>query len=156
MKQVERGFGGPNGDGEARRTALWYIVWYWLPVLLCAAAIFLASSRAYSPPPAAKSVIDGLRLDKGAHLLEYGCLGAFMLRALASLRSLTQGKVLALAFALPVLYAMTDEFHQSFVPGRHARLSDVGIDAIGIGAGLAIVQMGRHMQQRLGGDEAET
>lgn len=30
-----------------------------------------------------------------------------------------------------VLYAISDEFHQSFVPGRRARATDVGIDTVG-------------------------
>jgi VanZ family protein len=40
-----------------------------------------------------------------------------------------------------VLYAVTDEFHQGFVAGRHESALDVGIDAAGallavVGAGL--------------------
>ena len=36
-----------------------------------------------------------------------------------------------LASALCMLYAAGDEFHQYFVPGRAAQLSDVAIDAMG-------------------------
>ena len=42
---------------------------------------------------------------------------------------------------IAILYAITDEIHQSFVPGRTALLSDVVIDSIGAGAGLLIKQV---------------
>ncbi len=35
-------------------------------------------------------------------------------------------------------FALTDEFHQTFVPGRVFSLVDVGADGIGIGLGIAI------------------
>jgi len=45
------------------------------------------------------------------------------------------------AWVLAVLYALTDEFHQSFVPGRHPSLLDVLVfDA----AGAAIALWFRH------------
>jgi VanZ family protein len=37
---------------------------------------------------------------------------------------------------LSLLYAFSDETHQLFVPGREGKLSDVGIDAIGIALGM--------------------
>ena len=40
------------------------------------------------------------------------------------------------AWLLTVAYAVTDEFHQSFVPGRNASLMDVVIDALGASIGL--------------------
>ena len=35
-----------------------------------------------------------------------------------------------------VFYASTDELHQYFVPGRSARLFDVGIDTLGVLTGI--------------------
>ncbi len=35
-------------------------------------------------------------------------------------------------------FAVTDEFHQNFVPGRVFSLGDVGADALGIGLGIAV------------------
>lgn len=43
-----------------------------------------------------------------------------------------------LAFVLCIVYAMTDEFHQLFVPGRSAELRDVFIDAAGAALGLLV------------------
>ena len=40
-----------------------------------------------------------------------------------------------------VLFAISDEFHQSFVPGRTASFMDIGLDLIGIFCGLAVLKI---------------
>ncbi|MBR5116337.1 MAG: VanZ family protein, partial [Lachnospiraceae bacterium] len=42
------------------------------------------------------------------------------------------------ALIIAVLYAASDEFHQSFVPGRSCMLGDVGIDSLGALAGILL------------------
>jgi VanZ family protein len=49
------------------------------------------------------------------------------------------------AWLLAVIYAATDEFHQSFTPGRYASLMDVGIDALGAFLGLVPVVLWRRL-----------
>lgn len=46
-----------------------------------------------------------------------------------------------IAFALTVLYGVSDEAHQAFVPGRTPSLMDIGLDAAGatLGVGLALL-----------------
>ena len=44
-----------------------------------------------------------------------------------------------IAWALAVMYSATDEFHQSFVPGRHPAVTDVMIDAAGAAVMLFLV-----------------
>jgi VanZ family protein len=39
---------------------------------------------------------------------------------------------------IAVIYAATDEFHQSFSPGRHPRATDVLIDSLGAAIGAAL------------------
>lgn len=39
-------------------------------------------------------------------------------------------------------YAALDEWHQSFVPGRHSSLSDLLLDLLGVGAMLLILRLG--------------
>jgi VanZ family protein len=39
-------------------------------------------------------------------------------------------------FLIAFVYSLTDEYHQSFVPGRNASLADCGIDAIGAAMGI--------------------
>ena len=71
-------------------------------------------------------------LRKAAHMAEYGLLWFLWWRALGYRRP-------ALAAAITILYAVSDELHQSFVEGRHGAVSDVAIDALGVGlAGLIV------------------
>ena len=102
----------------------------WLPAILIMAVIF-----GFSATPSTKLPNFGLLdfvVKKGGHMLGYGVL------ALAYWYGLHFEKKrwwLALLFAL--LYACSDEFHQSFVPGRHPSWVDVlGFD--GGGALIAI------------------
>jgi VanZ family protein len=100
----------------------------WLPVVGWAALIFGLSSV-----PDLGTGLGGwdLVLRKIAHAAEYAVLGALLLRA--------TGRT-GLAFALGALYAVSDEIHQSFVPGRLGSPLDVAIDAAGVAVGIALWQ----------------
>ena len=95
-----------------------------LPVLIWAAVIFTFSSV---PSLSTHLGTWDLVLRKAAHLTEYAILAALLRRATGSY---------FWAFGLAVAYAATDEFHQTFVRGRHGSPIDVGIDAIGVTLGL--------------------
>jgi VanZ family protein len=99
---------------------------HWLPVVLWAALIFAVSSI---PQLSSGLGTWDLVLRKCAHVTEYAILGLLLVRALR--RELP-------AFALGVLYAASDEFHQSFVRGRHGAPLDVAIDAIGVLIGIIL------------------
>ena len=99
-------------------------VTYWLPVVLWAGLIFALSSIPHLGT--GLGVWDTV-LRKGAHLTEYAVLALLLVRAL---------RREAPALALGILYAASDEFHQSFVRGRHASPIDVGIDSVGLLIGL--------------------
>jgi len=107
-------------------------LWVWGPAAAQMIAIFFLSNQAKLP-----SLPGGLTGYTG-HLIGYALLGALMLRALvgADCRRLTPGIALA-AWALSCGYGITDEFHQSFVPGRTATFDDLVADACG--AALSIV-----------------
>ena len=104
------------------------IVRNWLPVVAWAALIFT-----FSAIPDLSTGLGGwdLVLRKIAHALEYAVLGALLLRATG--RS-------GVAFLIGVLYAMSDEFHQTFVPGRVGAAHDVLIDAVGLAIGIALMR----------------
>ncbi len=75
-----------------------------------------------------------------AHLALYGALALLLSWALATAGGGRSGPAWALAtvvFGLTVLYGVTDELHQAFVPGRQASQSDLAIDAAGAGLGIA-------------------
>lgn len=76
--------------------------------------------------------------DKQAHGLTYGLLAALILRALAAARWSGVSRVHAWWSALAAtLYGVSDEWHQSFVPGRSSDVRDVVADATG--ATIAVV-----------------
>ncbi|MFH1486155.1 MAG: VanZ family protein, partial [Chloroflexota bacterium] len=78
---------------------------------------------------------------KAAHILEYLILTLLLVRAQRSqLRPLDRRGYLV-AFAIATLYAMSDEFHQSNVPGRTASVWDVTVDALGAAAALPIASL---------------
>jgi len=77
-------------------------------------------------------------LRKLAHLTEYGIL-ALLLYSLPGEEApgLWRPRRAVLCVLVAAAYSLTDEFHQLFVPGRHASLRDCGLDTIG--AALAMV-----------------
>ena len=104
------------------------VVRTWLPVVVWAAVIF-----AFSAVPDLGTGLGGwdLVLRKLAHAAEYAILGALLVRA--------TGRP-GLALGLGVLYSVSDEIHQVFVPGRHGAPLDVAIDAVGVAVGIALWQ----------------
>lgn len=96
----------------------------WLPAIAWMGLIFFLSSR--GDLPRAKEAWLELLWKKGAHLIAYAILVLLYERALALPR---RGKWLALGLA--VLYAISDEYHQSFTPGRTPSVRDVLIDTAG-------------------------
>ncbi len=67
---------------------------------------------------------------KGAHFAIYAVLG-FLIALLFGEYKVYGIKQLAYSVVCVALYSCSDEFHQSFVPGRSAQLSDVIIDVLG-------------------------
>jgi VanZ family protein len=72
---------------------------------------------------------------KMAHVVAYAVLAWLWWRALTPRRQVTWSILLAAA-VLTVLYGISDEVHQLFVPGRHGRVVDVFFDA---GGALAMI-----------------
>lgn len=72
---------------------------------------------------------------KGAHFIGYLVLTLLILNALTATGRISKrfalpyAKLAMLAAAIAILYAMGDEVHQSFVPGRAMRFGDVLIDS---------------------------
>lgn len=108
----------------------------WAPVVIWMAVIFTVSSLTL--PPGARFVPDWL-----SHGFEYAVLGGLVVRALAGGAPST-ALVLAGAVGLATAYGVTDEIHQSFVPGREADALDVVKDLAGATVGaLAWAAIGR-------------
>jgi VanZ family protein len=69
--------------------------------------------------------------DKVAHFTAYAALGFLTARALAWTTAHRGRALVFLSFVLAALYGVSDEFHQSFVPGRDASVADALADAAG-------------------------
>lgn len=76
-------------------------------------------------------------LRKSAHFFAYFILGVLVFHTVRlyidiALRSITS------AFLITVLYAISDEVHQTFIPGRSGEVRDVLIDSAGSFTGIII------------------
>jgi VanZ family protein len=100
----------------------------WLPVALYCLAIAVASSIPGRSMPSTSL----LRFDKLIHCAEYALLGALVARGFAlGPPRLGRWAGAAAAAALAALFGATDEWHQSFTPGRYASGLDLVADAGG-------------------------
>lgn len=73
-----------------------------------------------------------------AHFMAYCLLGIFVSASVQTLDLRFCGK-LFFSFAVCLLYAISDELHQSYVPGRSMQLSDILVDSLGALTGFFIV-----------------
>ena len=110
-----------TGQLSAGREAL-----LWLPILVWAGVIFAFSATPNLRVAQAADVDFVVR--KAGHMFVFGVLAVLIWRALAysAVR-----RAMLWSLALTAAYAATDEFHQSFIAGRHPALQDVGIDSFG-------------------------
>lgn len=85
----------------------------------------------------------GLRQDfflrKVAHAVEFGVFAFLCLQVIQRKTSAPRQAVLA-AVVLTALYALSDEFHQAFVPGREGALRDVLVDTVGGVVGIPVLR----------------
>ena len=105
----------------------------WGPALLLMAVIFAFSSIPSTEMPNLGAF--DLSVKKLGHATGYALLSLAYRRGLGR----RVQRPFLLAWLMAVLYAATDEFHQSFVPGRGSTMVDVGIDSFGAGFSLLLV-----------------
>ncbi len=122
---------------------------YWLPVIFWLAFIFWMSTGTFSSENSSLVIEPVLRflapeisphgvelihetIRKAGHVIEYFILGLLLFRAFRG-PSDEPWKWRWASFAVigVVLWALSDEFHQSFVPTRTGSIVDVGFDAAG-------------------------
>jgi len=133
---------------------------YWLPVIACMALIFSGSGDTLSvqhtsrilaplihwlfpsmPQETAGQMVIVIR--KCGHMTEFGLLALLIWRALLKPTrpqpTPWRWADARLVFELTVLYAATDELHQSFVPSRQGAIRDVFVDVAGAGTALLLL-----------------
>jgi VanZ family protein len=117
----------------------------WIPAIVMMTAIFSFSSIPGSGMPSF-GLVD-LLIKKGGHAIGYALLALAFLHWHKPLWDvdLPPLKTLAWVWALTILYAASDEFHQTFVPGRGPSLIDILIDALGAFFGLLAYFLRQHL-----------
>ena len=101
----------------------------WGPVGVWCGLIFILSQL----PNLHSGLEQDFILRKLAHITEYAILFFLTRRALRGTYPKKPISLLAVLAALfSLLYAMSDEYHQSFVRGRVGAWTDIGIDSVGI------------------------
>jgi hypothetical protein len=119
-------------------TAAVTVLSLWLPVAGYMAGIFWLSSQ--SSLPGISALPDWLNHDWLHHGTAYAGLAMVVARALTGGRLRAVGTTsLVVAWTIATVYGFTDEWHQSFVPGRTADPRDLLADGVGASLGLGVV-----------------
>lgn len=110
----------------------------WLPALIWMGLIFWLSSQSSIRNPAPG--LDDKVLEVAGHLVEYGVLAVLLYFPLRQ-TEMTLRTAVAVALIGAVLYGISDEWHQSFVPNRTPSVFDLLVDAVGATLALTIVTL---------------
>jgi len=161
--------------GRTKFSYLRYIAW--LPALFVAAAIFYFSAQPADVSTEMSDGVTAILLQmaeaagllelspelvsrlceqlatpvrKCAHMLEYLLLHVTVLYGLHHWdldRKMNRHQWLKWAYVITVIYAMTDEMHQLFVPGRAGRVTDVLIDSVGVTIVTLLLSCGKNLHE---------
>jgi VanZ family protein len=139
---LKRGSGGFNAPQSRHR------LWRYGPLLIWLVLIFIGSSSILSAsntsiivrlviwlfPSTSPETLGFLHfiIRKAGHFSVYAVLGLLAARAFTtSSRELLRNHWFWVSLVLVIVYSLSDEFHQSFVPSRTASLFDSAIDSLG-------------------------
>ena len=138
---------------------------YWTPAILWACVIFYMSTETFSGQATAEWVIPLLRrllphasaqtlnslhflIRKSGHVVEYFVFSLLLLYAVRGRRHGWMARWGLAAVAVAAGYAITDEAHQAFVPGRVAAVKDVLLDSSGAALAQLIAWLWNHIHTR--------
>lgn len=130
-------------------------IFYFLPAILWASVMFYFSSQVAAVSNLNNSAViifldkfginlinifgnqtSNFIIRKAAHISEYLIL--FLLIYFGFYKNKTKNRLIYSSICL-ILYSISDEVHQVFVPGRAGKIADVCIDSIGMFMGIIIV-----------------
>lgn len=75
---------------------------------------------------------------KLAHFSIYTVIGLLLMSLMSTYRIKQKNRIIISA-VIGLLYAISDEIHQAFIPGRGPQIGDVGIDFSGVVVGMCMV-----------------
>ena len=114
------------------------VLYYWLPFVLWALIIF--SFSATTTPAVSQVQWKNFVIKKAIHIAEYAFFTILLFRALKK-SGINSGRALVYAFVSASIYGATDEYHQTYTPGRDSRIRDVIIDASGSLLAILIIKI---------------
>jgi len=149
-----------------KKIVLWIITLGWAVLIFCFSAQPAKESSSLSlsvttrivnslpavrnlPPAEKNGIIEASHgfVRKLTHFSLYLVLG-FVLWALLVSYGVSFGRGFWMALTIGTLYAVSDELHQHFIPGRSSEITDVLIDSFGVCTG-SLLQLGRVYLWRL-------
>ena len=115
----------------ARRDVMIQVLWYWVPVVLYAGAIYFLSAQSHPEEQLPSFLLEDVS-DKVLHAVEYGILALLCYRAFRwAAGSAVAQQAVVLAIVTASVYGITDEAHQLIVPFRESSWQDWLADTIG-------------------------
>ncbi len=145
-------------------------LWRYGPLVVWASLIFLGSSDLLSAPHTSAFLLGPLRwlypnaseatlaalhlmIRKAGHFTEYAILGLLAARAFrSSSRGVLRNHRFWMSLLFVMVYSLSDEFHQWFVPSRTASIYDSMIDIAGGMAGLILMRIHHRIRTGSGSD----
>lgn len=118
---------------------------YGAAALLWMGTIFLFSSQ----PGFDTGLSFDVLIKKLAHFAGYAVLSFLLAFTIGGKSRPISGRIAWTVLILCVLYAVSDEFHQGFVPGRHPSPWDVLIDSAGAASALIFLRTRRDRHERV-------
>jgi VanZ family protein len=110
---------------------------YWLPAICYMGLIFFLSSL-----PSQEIKIDEEIPDYILHIIEYLLLCIFLLLGYTKgVKENFTKRAYLITVIISIIYALSDEFHQSFVPTRDANIRDIVADIIGSFLAIGIIYL---------------
>jgi VanZ family protein len=151
-------------DSPINTGSPWLRLKYWIPAIVVAALISLFSTHYFTPEQTGRFIVPVLRwflphasstlirhlhfgIRKLAHVTEFAIFSITLFRAIRGPRIGWALNWAFLTLVVAVSYAVVDEFHQRYVPLRHASPKDALID--GLGAVLAQVIVWWYAKRKL-------
>lgn len=123
------------------------------------ALIFWLSDQPALPHPGRKVGVSDDVGDYAAHAFVFGVLALLAWWALRAswpkLATFLTSRPVYTAGAFAILYAISDELHQSLVPGRWAKMADLLADCVGIFIIVGLLGWWQHRQSRNQGRQAQ-
>lgn len=104
---------------------------FWLPAIVWMGVIFYFSSQSGEFDPDKANSVGEFFVRKFAHICEFGFLAVFFLILLIRGCGSSSNYAFPIAFILAVIYALSDEYHQTFIFGRNGNIRDVALDSLG-------------------------